>query len=46
MMETHSHGVFLLTDDAAEESASARRRRERGIFNNCLKSCHLNLYME
>ena len=31
MMETHSHGVVLLSDEAAEESASARRRRERGI---------------
>ena len=30
-METHSHVVVLLTDETAEESASARRRRERGI---------------
>ena len=43
MMETHSHGVVLLSDEAAEESASARRRRERGImFNNYWKRCHLN----
>ena len=43
MMETRSDGVFLLTDEPAEESASARRRRERGIFKQLLEKLPFKL---